>query len=206
MLGDKYALITTYQFGASKLATTQLHYEIVAEGVPASTLAIAQGLAYDHGQDLLDFLNDGAFITEHRIQSVGRIPPIGAVAGAIGIGQGNRTPSAASIAPQNVAAIITKRTAFLGRKYRGRIFLPFLADSDIADTQDLNATPYGALVTLAGRLSSNVTTATTSTYWPVGMTMVPILWHASTQTSTPISQMVANEYIASQRRRMETRW
>lgn len=107
-----------------------------------------------------------------------------------------------SLSPPNVTYIISKRTAFAGRQYRGRLFLPFVNENQVNGAGVLDA---GELTVLGGVAVAldNVPTGTPS----AGVASWVVLHREPLTGATPLPTTVANHLasskVATQRRRME---
>lgn len=104
--------------------------------------------------------------------------------------------------PNNVALVFTKRTALRGRSFRGRIYHPGLAESQVAGNQVLSATVTSLLA--AYNLLKTLTVGAET--WPLvvvsrmhnGVVTNPGETHAVTTIDT-------DGFIDSQRRRLPGR-
>lgn len=108
------------------------------------------------------------------------------------IGTGN---PGSSTHPQNVAALFQKRTAFPGRRGRGRMYWPYVGDSDADAVGALTAAAISRYTTM---LTAWRTAITTNTAFDL-----PVLLHTtSTPDPTPITAFVCAPILATQRRRL----
>lgn len=99
--------------------------------------------------------------------------------------------------PGQVAGLISLRTAFSGRRFRGRAYIPFPAE----EHNDSDSTPTGFYLT-------NLTTLAQAMVNPIGITdggatesYVPAVYHKEDGTATFITSAVVNDGWATQRRR-----
>jgi hypothetical protein len=118
---------------------------------------------------------------------------------AAGVVAGSRTTGA--IAPPNVTYLLKKTTAFAGRRYRGRTYLPFVQSLGIQQTGQLTSTEQTMFVTLAAALFTALVAAGPNA------SELSIL-HAESPLSdlpapTPVLALSASSIIATQRRRLE---
>jgi hypothetical protein len=95
----------------------------------------------------------------------------------------------------NVTATISTRTGLAGRKFRGRMFVPGIAEV-YANPDDTATSAFVAA--LAGAAVAFVGTA-----WHGGYQ--PAVWHFATNTATPIISAVISNILDSQRRRLPGR-
>jgi hypothetical protein len=121
------------------------------------------------------------------IGSDGDHPVFDSVSGA---GVGSRTISAPAT-PQ-VQLLCDKVTAFGGRKFRGRTFLPDVAEADVGGNGALQATPLSLLATF----TAAVVVALNVTPWN-GM----VILHQDATTPTPVTAFSADPFCGTLRRR-----
>lgn len=117
---------------------------------------------------------------------------------AIGTTLGTRTT--VSIAPPNVTYLLRKVTQFAGRRYRGRMYLPYIASAGIQQTGELTSAESTILNTAVTALSTGLIAA--------GPNAASFrLLHASSPLSaTPAPttcSLQADDFCATQRRRLE---
>lgn len=123
------------------------------------------------------------------VQKIWPLPPNVPVRNTTGAGGGN---IAGSSLPTCVTAVITKQTAFAGRKYRGRMFIPGVPVASENDSQ-LSA---AAMVTWqAAADAMNVTLSADNGEWNM------VLWHRSTKTWHTVLKLLARSVLRNQRRR-----
>jgi len=100
---------------------------------------------------------------------------------------------------KQVAGIITKRTVKSGRKYRGRLYLPFVSEA----AAHTDTTPTAAYLTAADAYA--LVTVAPITLVPAGVTgvfLTPLLKHAAVGTTADtITNYVVRDKWATQRRR-----
>lgn len=133
----------------------------------------------------------GSELTHESVvaQKIFPLPPLvpAVVTTAVGPGQ-----VAGGTMPTEVTAVITKRTVFAGRKYRGRIFVPGVPNVSELDSQLSPA----ALITwqaAANIINSNLTQDNST--WRM------IVWHKATSTFDFTTNLEARPILRSQRRR-----
>jgi hypothetical protein len=118
---------------------------------------------------------------------------------AAGVVQGSRASQV--IAPPNVTYLLKKTTAFAGRRFRGRIYIPYVSITGITQTGSLSA---GELTILTARAA-----AVLSSLVAAGPNASELsLLHAestlsATPSPTPITALSAESVVATQRRRLE---
>jgi hypothetical protein len=118
---------------------------------------------------------------------------------ATGSVQGSRASQV--IAPPNVTYLIKKTTSFAGRRYRGRMYIPFVSITGITQTGSLSGAELTILVARASALLTGLVGATPNT------SELSIL-HAESSLSalpapTPVTALSAEAVVATQRRRLE---
>jgi hypothetical protein len=118
---------------------------------------------------------------------------------SLGVVTGTRTTQV--IAPPNVTYLLKKTTAFAGRRFRGRMYLPFVSTINLAQTGQLNSTELTLLGTLTAAIQSGLVAAGPNA------SELDIL-HAESPLSslpspTPVTNVFAETVVATQRRRLE---
>jgi len=112
-----------------------------------------------------------------------------------GIGAGALT---GHILPRQTSGIVTKRTAFAGKRYRGRVYVPFPAE-DV--NQDSVGTPTAAYVTLLNNFKASLLGNWTINTGGNQAVMVPIIYHEDDNTYTDITGSTSQARWGTQRRR-----
>lgn len=107
-----------------------------------------------------------------------------------------------SLAPPAVSMILTRKTAFAGRQYRGRIFLPFANENNINSAGTLDPSDV-TLLTTAGVAIDAIPTGS-----PGANILNWVILHrepksGTTPAPTPVTVHLASSKVATQRRRME---
>lgn len=113
---------------------------------------------------------------------------------------GSRTV-AAHESPQ-ISYLVKKTTGFAGRAYRGRMYIPFPADTGVQESGALTSGELTLLTTAAAALETNMVV-------PANTGAVDLrLLHADTPSGpgaapTFITSLAASGFVATQRRRLE---
>lgn len=94
--------------------------------------------------------------------------------------------------PTSVTSVITKVTAFAGRKYRGRVYVAGVPVTSENDSQ-LQVGDLAVLGAFAENLDNGI--------GAVGASFQPVLWHRSSNTSDNLIDAVARPILRNQRRR-----
>jgi hypothetical protein len=111
------------------------------------------------------------------------------------------TRSAVAILPPNVTYLVRKTTAFGGRRYRGRMYLPFVSSTDTGTVQTGALTP-AAFTLLQGRATALLTNLVAAGPNASELSLLHAEGKSTTPAPTPIQQLAADDFIATQRRRM----
>ncbi len=106
-----------------------------------------------------------------------------------GAGTGGRGATAQT--PQ-VSFLIRKRTGFAGRKFRGRMYVPCVLETDVDDVGNLSGTAQTLLATFASAVQGPATSHITQM----------VLLHSDTTDPTPIIDFTIEKMVATQRRRL----
>jgi len=116
-----------------------------------------------------------------------------------GVATGGR--AVVTISPPNVTYLVKKSTAFAGRRYRGRLYLPFVNSAGVTQTGQLSGAELTILSARATAISANLLGAGTGAG---GL----YLLHSESPLSelplpTAIVNLTAETTVATQRRRLE---
>jgi len=99
--------------------------------------------------------------------------------------------------PRQTAGLITLRTAFAGRKFRGRAYIPFPAES----VNEVDSSPTAAYVANLSTLAQNLLQPQQIADGPNTETFLPVIWHRATSTSDFLTMAQVHDAWATQRRR-----
>jgi len=171
-----------------------LHYRISAVGAPEPTVTDIAGQVQDtFKDDVIAIISQKATYAGATAQ---RIWPTRSVRGDYFVpitGTGST-----SLLPTQTSGLITKFTTLAGRKNRGRSYIPFPGESDSDDNGAFPNTAYKTkLDNIAALIGQQIITA-------VGggsVTMDPVIYHRSTQTSIALAGAQKRNQWATQRRR-----
>jgi len=167
--------LTTVDTGLSPVAqATALAARVAAIVVPQ--LKSIQSAEYAH--------------TRIIVQKIFPLPPRLPIINTTALGAGS---VAGSSLPCADCAVITKRTIFAGRKYRGRIFVP-----GVPVTSELDSQLSPAALTTWQAVADAINVALVQA---PGDTWAMTLWHKSTSTNDVVTQLIARPILRSQRRR-----
>jgi len=112
-------------------------------------------------------------------------------------GQGAGTLAGPSL-PKQLSGLVTKRTAFAGKRYRGRFYAPFPSE---ASNDGAEGRPIAAYVTALTNLGGVIDNALGIGAGGDSATITPGLFNKTTGAFTPITSCTARNYWANQRRR-----
>jgi hypothetical protein len=110
------------------------------------------------------------------------------------------TRSNVSITPPNTTYLVKKESGFAGRQYRGRMYFPYVLESDTNDDGSLVGAAQTILNTLATNLLSDMIDPTLIN------TSELVILHAEAATvpdPTPITAFTGETFVATQRRRLK---
>jgi len=99
--------------------------------------------------------------------------------------------------PRQATGMLTLRTGVVGSKGRGRIYFPFVATDDMAGGGVPTAGYQTRLDAVGTLLTSNLTLVSGGN----SVTLVPSIFHRSTNLSTRINETVSRLKFATQKRR-----
>lgn len=93
--------------------------------------------------------------------------------------------------PPQAAGVISWRTGLAGRKYRGRSYIPGIAEMDQA----------GGTLVAGAQANLDVLAGAVNNYWPAAFSGTHVIWHRDNTTPTPVSSWVIRPVVYTQRRR-----
>jgi len=106
----------------------------------------------------------------------------------------------ADMVPNNCAVLVQKRTAFAGKKNRGRFYMPGVSTSRVNSADDPSQLTSGALTAYQGAVDGLFTDLQDSVD---GDPIIPVILHPSPSTTvTAISALSVSSRLATQRGRM----
>jgi hypothetical protein len=115
-----------------------------------------------------------------------------------GSGTGSRT--AQTVTPPQTTYLLTKATGLAGRRYRGRMYLPFVSETGTQQTGQLESAESTILAARATALETGLVGGTT------GSGGLFLLHSESPLSATPdptlITNLSAGAFVATQRRRL----
>lgn len=193
-LGDVYAVRLFTALG-DQAAVNVRHYRVTTQqGTGATDAEIAAAMALIYPPAMKNMLVSAANYHGLNVQKIFPLPPTVAVPSSVGAGPGLDTSEPL---PRQVSGIITLRTAFAGRRYRGRIYIPF--PGELAN--DPNGVPSVAYVTGLVALANLVLPPVVAGAGGNTSTLTSVLFHRDTNTTDAITNAVAQSKWATQRRR-----
>lgn len=193
--GDKIA-VRLFCKAAEQVSVNVLHYRVESQtGNGAFPSQVADAMANKVSDEMKALLSAEALYAGLSVQRIAPGVPDVQTYSTIGAGAGLVV---GDLLPRQTCGIITKRTVFAGRAYRGRVYLPFPSEA----SNDTDSTPtavyLGDLDLLAAELVDPVTAGaggdTTS--------IVPVLKNKLPHAEWPrLVVCVARDKWATQRRR-----
>lgn len=191
-LGDIYSVVVRGTLQGQTILNT-LHYR---ESVTAGTggqAALATIADSTLGQAWRNGLSQDFTYNDVTVQHIWPLPVTYPTVNGTDTGVG---AVASASSPSEVAAVITKRTAFAGPFYRGRAFISGIALSGITGAS-LNATGITQL--------TNHVTAMGTVLTSGGYSFTPIIWHRHVNTYSDQAGLVLRLTLRAQRRRQPGR-
>ncbi len=107
--------------------------------------------------------------------------------------------SASAALPQNTAALISKRSAQAGRRHRGRLYLPGLAEGSVDAKGVINANLAGDFAAKLGPWLTNLRTLVPAVDEMVILHSTGI---SGAPTPTVVTQLLLDPIVSTQRRRL----
>lgn len=171
------------------------HFIKGAAWVQSDAEALVAALEGWRVNTLRPLYNAGAVATEWRATDIRSETGFSIVVPISGTGAGTR---AGTVAPRQVAAVVSKRTPLRGRSYRGRTYMPFLSETDVSD--DTVETSYLNDLMTAW---ASMTTVVNGLGWGYGV--VSRYTEKAPRTTgvlTLVSSIIADAVVDTQRRRI----
>jgi len=99
--------------------------------------------------------------------------------------------------PRQVAGLISLRTDFAGRRFRGRVYVPFSGEN----ASELDSSPTAAYLAGLSTLAQQFLQQVTVIQGAATETIAPVIWHRDLQTTDFIRTAMIHDAWATQRRR-----
>lgn len=128
--------------------------------------------------------------------SLGRVTPTPKTVPAVNTSSRGAGDVAGDMLPGQVSGIISFKTAFAGRKYQGRVFIPFPSETDNA--AHIPVAGYG---TRLQALATAINTPQVATAGGSSATFTLFMFHRNDSSATKITTATAKRLWATQRRR-----
>jgi hypothetical protein len=193
-IGDIYKVRFACMLG-SQLGLNIRHYRTVAEPLgPVPVSAIADAFDFEFAPLYKPLLVDNAEYLGVGVQLIVPAPPqlesFVVIRRGFGLAAGDPLPT-------QVSGLISLRTAFAGRRFRGRSYIPFPPEI----YNDETGTPTAPYNTALAALALEQTQELTVTFVLQSTTLRPVIFHRTTSTSTDVTAAIPRDGWATQRRR-----
>lgn len=191
-VGDIYKL-RYYVYASPVLAVCTMHFRVTViagtEGTQAQGASVFDSLIAAPLKNCISSQATYRGVYWQKIRPTVSVPS----AATAGAGVGNGT---GGIMPPQVAGITSYKTAFAGRKFRGRNYIPFPAEDQCS-----GGAPSAGYITQIGAL--NFALLTDTTYGAAGNTTTvrPIVYHRQTATYDDITAAIVRPQFGVVRRR-----
>lgn len=193
-VGDLYQVRIITQLG-DQAGLNILHYRVTAQTGPDPTLlSIANNL---DGQFRASYVANLSATAQFRGVGVRKFRPVPISPETVSnVGPVNGGVAGDAL-PRQVSGIITLKTAFAGRAFRGRVYVPFPAESDNTssfvptNTYVLNLTLIGNAIRSPGPIVSG----------PDSLTLALTIFHRRQGTNDLVTSIQSRTMWATQRRR-----
>jgi hypothetical protein len=194
-VGD-VVLMTVACYRPSQVALNDFHWQVAAIGGASLTdAAVALKLDATLAPLYKPLMNGDSTYYGVRLQRISPLPKPVAVVGEANTGVG--TAVGAGL-PGQVSGLMTLRTNSAGRAFRGRLYIPFPAASYFSSPLD---TPTALWDTNVDAIAAILKNPYLAMIGADTVTLVPVIWHKATRTSTPIIDAESTSKFATQRRR-----
>jgi len=201
VVGEVYSVKTITRYtpavGNAVNGLNITHWEVFAiAGAGATNAQIATAFSNVFSANYIPLMSSLSVFQGVILQRILPLPILLPFGSGSGFAAGTQVGEAL---PSQTCGIITKREVGVGRKKRGRLYIPWPVEAD----STINGRPGpGYLVnlnTLAGIMSAALLVGVP----PDQTTLIPVLFHPTPApgTRTPIATALAREYWGTQRRR-----
>lgn len=181
--------------GVVVISLNILHYRVSAiAGTGKGDQDIADAMDLNYAATYKAYLSADAAYRGVIVQKIRPLPLSLAVTSDIGAGPG--TAVIGDLLPTQVCGMITKQTTGAGRAKRGRIYMPFLGEDDVTDSQPNVVYLARLAVTLPTFLNGVLVGAPPDT-----VQLLPVIFHRVPGTSDDLTSVVRRSYSVTQRRR-----
>lgn len=193
-VGDILQVTFLCRFG-DQVGLNVRHYRVSAQTLnPPTFQATADALSTIFGPLYRDCLSDKAVYGLTRVQKIRPTPPTLPIESAIGFGAGNRPGDPL---PKQVSGLISLRTMFAGRAFRGRAYIPFPDEQ----ANDATAVPTPGYIIAITALGSAMIMSRTVVEGANSWTLDPIIFNRVSGGFTVLLAHQERTVWATQRRR-----
>jgi hypothetical protein len=182
-------------FFANQLALNVLHYVVTAvAGTGATETDIAtDGVGWGSAA-YPNLIGDNAVYFGAHAQAINP-------AGSVGVGIAVVPPIAgvggANILPSQVCGLVSEKTDFRGRAFRGRLYIPFPG----INTEDVTEHPTAAYLLALGGFATALLAGRLVGGGPNTATLSLAIWHRAARSTTLVTSTAVRQGWATQRRR-----
>jgi hypothetical protein len=196
VVGDVWKMVAACN-NTNQVAFNTVYFNITAVGASPATdadmaLSLDQTVAPNY-KAIMGSTSSYYGVKVTRISPIGLIPSPVVSATLTGVGT-----VGVGCLPGQTCGVMRLTTGLLGKKNRGRLFLPFPQPS--LNDNVLN-TPTAAYVTACGALGVNYSQNSFIVIAGRTATLTPVLYHRSTRTFTPITGFFVPKLWGTQHRR-----
>lgn len=181
----------------NQVAVITRHYRVVVDGFGDA----------DNARQLLCNEFDDTFGTVYRTMiasaatyagtTLSRVAPFPRTAVKLAVTMAGVGALTGDLLPLQVSGLVGTKTALAGRAQRGRIYVPFPPES----ANDANSTPTASHVGLLDSLALACDDQVSVTLGAETISVNPVIYHRTTQTTDNIVAAAARDKWATQRRR-----
>lgn len=126
-----------------------------------------------------------------------RVWPLNVTAEFFSTGIGSAGSGTGDVLPRQTCGLITKKSAFAGKREKGRVYIPFPSEG-MNDSTGIPTTPYMTnLAGIANALDGIVTVGTITNFTD----LTPVIYHRDLHVVSTIVQFLPKRRWATQRRR-----
>lgn len=193
-LGD-YFRLRVVCYTSSQVGINTAHFRCTAEtGVGSTDQQVADAFDAALAPRYKAAISGGA---RYRGCSVQRISPGIPTVPAFAIGNDGIGTVAGGMMGTQLSGLVSARTSLAGRRYRGRVYIPFPAEDSNAAT----GVPEAAYIVAIDDIGDELYSVFPVVNGGNSTTNDPVVWHRGLLLGTPITGWLARPSWATQRRR-----
>jgi len=195
LLDGDLLIVRIAMFHTDQAGLNIRHYRVSnSQGAGVTDQEVVDALDLLYEFDYKASLSSAATYRGVSVQKFLPAPPLQAVFSTVSAGIGGLVGDPL---PKQVAGLVTLRTQFAGRKFRGRMYIPFPSES----VNEVDTQPSAAYIASIAAIGTNMIAQQSIGLAPDTADVTPVLFHRLGGTTDDLTSRVASPLWATQRRR-----